>query len=743
MNARPQIGGAVPVLAVLAAGLVFSVVPSVAGVAVAIACLIWRPRAGGWLGWLLLGLAALPLLALLPASWFGDPGWRSVALAGEVPLCVTPQPLALLSAWVSYLSGLVFLWWVCGRSGDGGDGHRQAAALVVAVAMCGFLLFARWESGAWRGPLADVFGAIFDTRNQAATFAALGICGCAVRAAATGAMGWRVVWGFAACLCVAAVVSLGSRGGALAAAVGCMAGWGILAAARWKLRQGAALTGAAVVAVCAVVLLLPSAPLVARFGSEGGGGLEFRLAVQSDALAMLAAHPVSGVGLGSFDGVFPFFRSLSASIWRTIHPESDWLWFACEAGLLAGFLAVGVAVILVMRWWHLLASGETTAPAVGLGCLAALAVHGLLDVPAHSGPVWFLAVALVGVGAEVPFFSLRPRLIPVFVGLALAAMAIGQAVWTPQRHPQAFSAAVPVDRLPDRLLVEEWMQFRPLDVSIVELAAHHAIRSGDRALARKLLLRLFALEPFSPVPVSRAMGVAASQGEGDLAVLCAGALIARAPAMEQAQRLNELLAQFAGDPAIFPALLATAPASSALQAVRIEHLKAPVSRSEFELFVSLASRPDDQLPTEREAARVLRKALENGYPEMLDPAEAMPALRRAARRAEAEFAASRGDFQSACEIVLSGLAPATDRIEVVPASGGDAYGLTMQALAVWRKGDYLKARTLLIVAVARPGAPPLAWFLLGDAEYRAAAYGKAWEAFSRHLSAGDTPGSAP
>ena len=127
--------------------------------------------------------------------------------------------------------------------------------------------------------------------------------------------------------------------------------------------------GAVVVAGGLVVLMVPSVPLLDRFAADGASGLGFRLAVQADAWRMLAAHPVSGVGLGSFDGVFPFFRSLSASIWRTVHPESDWLWFACEAGVLAGLLAVGAGCLLAARWWRVAMAGDPGPAAVGLCCL--------------------------------------------------------------------------------------------------------------------------------------------------------------------------------------------------------------------------------------------------------------------------------------------------------------------------------------------------------------------------------------
>ena len=780
MNARAHAGAgrdSLAVLGVLAASLVSARNPAVPELAVAAICLFLRPRLGGLLGGLFFGLAMLPLLAMLPAAWFGSLPWRAAALGLEAPATLTPQPWAFLSAWTSYLSGLAFLWWVCGRMNtgrallqqpgagrhfrgrresraqdshapwvaDGGVEVRQICTLIFAVAISSVMIFSRWESGAWRGPMAGLFAAIFDTRNQAASFAAIALCGSAVHAVGVRETKWKAMWALAAAICAAALLALGSRGGVLAALAGCLAGGGILLAAHRKgLRVGLAI-GASVLVGAFIVLSLPSVPLINRFAADGTSGLGYRLAVQADAWRMLLAHPVSGVGLGSFDGVFPFFRALSTSGFRAAHPESDWLWLACEAGFFAGLFAVWIGVILAGRWWNVAIAGLPVPAAAGLGCLAAMAVHGILDVPAHSGPVWFLAAALAGVGLIGEGLPARPMLVPLLSALLLGGLALAQSKWTPVVRPLGFSADRSIEQLPGRESVERWLRFRPLDVAVFEVAVHQAIRSGDRARSRELLGRLFALEPFSPVPASRAMGLLVARGDNDLALLCAQAILCRASPARRAEQLREILKQFAENRGLVQALLGIEPTTAAWQAVRIEFLQVPVSRAEFELLLALAARRDDPGLAEYPALRVFSAAMASGHSDLVEKASAFPAipsLRRAAIRARSENAASCGDPASACLIVMRNLSPSLDQIDASSSAGADAYGLTMKALVEWRGGNFAQARKLLSAAVPQEGAPPLAWYLLGCAEFQDGASGRAWDAFQKFLSAGDQLGGA-
>ena len=130
-------------------------------------------------------------------------------------------------------------------------------------------------------------------------------------------------------------------------------------------------------------------------------------------------------------------------------------------------------------------------------------------------------------------------------------------------------------------------------------------------------------------------------------------------------------------------------------------------------------------------------ALASGCPDLVEKAAALPILRRASFRARAAWAGSKGNPAEACQIVTENLAPPLDKIDVAFPEGADAYGLTMKALVEWRAGNYEKSRLLLSAAAPQKDAPPLAWYLLGCAEYRNGAFDRAWAAFQKFLSAGD------
>jgi hypothetical protein len=157
--------------------------------------------------------------------------------------------------------------------------------------------------------------------------------------------------------------------------------------------------------------------LVALFLTWGGGTLDrfhsspdtgaatedfsdYRGAIQLDALRLSAQSPLLGVGLGNFEPLFSFTRVDSINGNRAIHPESDWLWLACEMGWPAVALIVCGYV-----WWFRRAlplergSGESMRRALIVASLA-FAVHGFVDVSGHRvGSLW---VALLIAGWALP-----------------------------------------------------------------------------------------------------------------------------------------------------------------------------------------------------------------------------------------------------------------------------------------------------------------------------------------------------
>lgn len=162
-----------------------------------------------------------------------------------------------------------------------------------------------------------------------------------------------------------------------------------------------ALSAALGIALVAIFLTWGGATLnrfqqQANAGQTPGDFLDFRGAIQLDALRFSAQSPLLGVGLGNFEPLFSFSRIASINGNRAIHPESDWLWVACEMGWPAlALLAAGCV------WWMRRVlplekkSGESMRRAlIVVGII--FIVHGFVDVSAHRIGSLFVALLIAG-----------------------------------------------------------------------------------------------------------------------------------------------------------------------------------------------------------------------------------------------------------------------------------------------------------------------------------------------------------
>ena len=142
-----------------------------------------------------------------------------------------------------------------------------------------------------------------------------------------------------------------------------------------------------------------------RFENGGLGAVadfsDFRGAIQEDALRLSFQSPLLGVGLGNFEPIFAFSQVDSINGNRAIHPESDWLWMACEMGWIAPLI-----LLAALGWWGrrclpLQAKpGESMRCAFIIGTFAFL-VHGIFDVGGHR-------LGSLGVGLFVASLALAP-----------------------------------------------------------------------------------------------------------------------------------------------------------------------------------------------------------------------------------------------------------------------------------------------------------------------------------------------
>ena len=265
------------------------------------------------------------------------------------------------------------------------------------------------------GPLANpnLFGAYLATVLP--VHAAAYVCG-----GFTGAR--AVAEGAAAALSGALLLLTFSRGGWLAAglglaALGALAAWARLPVARGRL---GALCAAAAIACAAA-----GPAVVERLRVSGDSaelGVAQRGALYRGVLDAIAARPLAGWGLGSFQTAFPRFRRAGGYFPREAH--STWLHLAFETGV-PGALGFALVVLSVLGAGArgarderdaLLAGGVAGAlGACGAGMFVATVAYMQLDVAMWT--VLALAVPAAGEGTRWPARALA-------IGLA-----VGGVLW--------------------------------------------------------------------------------------------------------------------------------------------------------------------------------------------------------------------------------------------------------------------------------------------------------------------------
>jgi tetratricopeptide (TPR) repeat protein len=140
------------------------------------------------------------------------------------------------------------------------------------------------------------------------------------------------------------------------------------------------------------------------------------------------------VGLGNFEPIFAFSQVDSINGNRAIHPESDWLWLACEMGWLAPLI-----VLVGIAWWIDRCFPLESRPGESMRCAFIIAVlvfllHGIFDVGGHrTGSLW-VGLLVASLALPVDRDDLPSRATPLlFRGLGLAMLLIA-AWWFSSLH---------------------------------------------------------------------------------------------------------------------------------------------------------------------------------------------------------------------------------------------------------------------------------------------------------------------
>lgn len=379
--------------------------------------IVFTPTAG----YLTMGVVLLSVpLAYAPAVEFSSAAWRVAAL---------------LAGWIFYCSGLqVRLPFRL----------RQLVLMLLLVTIAGQAVIAvlqlflpAWNWVPLRG--ARVYG-IFQQPNVLGSFIATGLAltlmmwvlpGYALIASRREAVR-RIALSSLLLLFSAVLVWIQSRAAWLATLLVVLGFWmcfrhhfarGLLSASLLIL-MGAALGG--------VVMLWPDSAGGVRYISHEMSN-QARLAMLQDTLKMIAAHPFSGWGYGSFEYAFQHFRIEQVPPTQVLeiarHPHNEILYWWVEGGLVAlmgmGLLILGGGRLILQAIGHdrrAFAAGSGNAGEPTTLCLALLPmlVHTQLEYPFYlSAMHWMVFLVLLAMADGLSCRRVGVVILPVRGRLAL------------------------------------------------------------------------------------------------------------------------------------------------------------------------------------------------------------------------------------------------------------------------------------------------------------------------------------
>jgi O-antigen ligase len=381
-------------------------------------------------------LGVLIVKEFAPAAWFGSTHWRDVLTGNfnlELPWTHNPEPARALDGLLAWLAAAMWFAWVRTLASDRDCRPVLAWSLVASGALVTLVAFVtrgldtqaiyglRYTPG-WTG-----FGP-FPNRNHTGDLLAMStILGC-------GAAAWNGVrqrWpGLIAGIVLTLISLVGlfttqSRGALLAAGFGGAVFAGLVFV---KVRSprliAAVLSG--LVALGAVSIIFGS-DVLGRFHSKEGGEVSnlMRVEIWRDTLRMWRDAPLFGHGLRTFPQIIGLYQTVRLEDQIIVHPESSWLQWLAELGVVPLLLAgVGLALFLSRQVRAAFKSDRGFYLRAGaFGACAVLLFHAAIDVPAHRwGTLGFALAALalacpLHIDAHLPAGSRRSSLVALSIAV--------------------------------------------------------------------------------------------------------------------------------------------------------------------------------------------------------------------------------------------------------------------------------------------------------------------------------------
>lgn len=401
-------------------------------------CLLVRPprfSLGTMTNLVLSTLFVLAAVALLPAHWFFQPEWRGSLVnnfAIQLPSTLTPQPWITLGHLVSFAAGLSWVYVVSTQDLGLREVRFQlrlfTGGIVLLAAICIAFYLARVTPTFWLNE--QNFGPFPNPNQTGDLFAltAIVILACVHDDFRERRKRW-IAWILALVVIVAAIVLNSSRSGIGILVVGSAFWLGALAFGKRSPSRVALILS--LLSLLLITFLVFSEQTFQRLHfrdfSSSAGSPDLRWRIFHDIFQLIRDSPWCGIGLGNIESIFAIFRSVSLSDWRTLQPESDWLWLWAEVGWLAVVLTVLGLALLVGRVFPLRTGTNQRYRLAALIAAILFAIRGIVDVSGHQVGTVFAAIFLLGLALHRPLSLEASRWVPMFfriVGLGLLAAGL-------------------------------------------------------------------------------------------------------------------------------------------------------------------------------------------------------------------------------------------------------------------------------------------------------------------------------
>jgi len=427
-----------------------------------------------------LGLLFCAIFGFLPGNWFAPAEWHS-RLQQAIPglaSTVSLQPYQTLFSLGALLAAILYGVWLIQWQPISRIVCLQTLVVGIAI-LAGVALISHyagmpipiWHPRQGFGP--------FSNRNQTGTLMGLGaIVAFGLLASGLRRGSWTSSWWIIALvLCLGANLLSNSRA-SLCLLLLATSGWFVY---RLGISLRALTIGAGVVLLIATFALLLGEQVVGRLQEFLADGAGLRGNIYQDTAKLIAAVPFTGIGLGNFAAIFPFFRDSSLNSMRVIHPESDWLWLASEAGIGSILFCLVIVTSLLIQ------TAKPANPREGdvffAGFVGVLAFLGntLFDVPAHRLGTILPAIFVAALCTRPKLLFYRARWVPWIsrgAGIALIVLAIllvraNSVANGPQR------GFVKGDWHAVRAKANEALNITPLDWSLYLIRGSANVRLGN------------------------------------------------------------------------------------------------------------------------------------------------------------------------------------------------------------------------------------------------------------------------